>query len=493
MKKTGAFLIALFAALAVFAMPLAPAAHALAPTGFTLSAESALLLSLDTGKTVFEKNADEKLYPASLTKIMTAVLAIESGKDLDKTVVTVKKADLNLLIGTDSSVVGLKAGEELTLRTLLYMLLVRSANDAANVIADEIGGSIPKFIDMMNAKANELGMAHTRYVNAHGLHDPGHYTTARDMSVLAQYAMKLPLFPAIVSTAAYYTPADNKSEARKISNTNLLLNPASGFYMANAYGIKTGSTSQAGECLISAAAKGGFHYLCIVMKCPSTDPDTKKPSYDYFQDTVNLYTWIFSQFTYKQVVAQGAALAAMPVELCLEQTSVKLYAGQDLSAMLPTQADASSIITGIHLNRAATYAPVKAGDVMGYATFTYAGEEIGRVDLVTKDNLNRSMWLFVWQQAVKDYHSLLFRGLAALIAALFILWLVLRFILGARGRRALKVRNFTLPTVPPPRQNPLGNSDYRQRRPTDIDPQRGPPGPPPRPKRGWGDTIHRKR
>ena len=158
-----------------------PSASAYTPTNFDIDAEGALLINTDTGNIIYTKNADKRLYPASLTKLMTALVLYENTEDIDSETITVSQYAINSLQGTDSSVGGLKVGEVLTVRQMLYVLLLSSANDGANAIAEHVSGSIEDFCKKMNDKAAALGMTNTHYVNAHGLHDDEHYTTVNDM------------------------------------------------------------------------------------------------------------------------------------------------------------------------------------------------------------------------------------------------------------------------------------------------------------------------
>ena len=190
-----------------------------------ISADIVLLLNLDSNTVIFDKNADKVTAPASLTKITTAILTIENCQDLDA-VVTVKQSSIDAIAGTNSSTAGLLAGEELTVRQLLYCLLVRSANEAAVILADYSGGgSVPAFVQMMNDFAASLGCTYTHFVNPHGLDAEGHYSTSHDLAWSTQHAMELPLFSEIVNTVSYTLPATNKREERNLLSTNWLINP----------------------------------------------------------------------------------------------------------------------------------------------------------------------------------------------------------------------------------------------------------------------------
>ena len=190
-------------------------------TSFSVAAKAALLVDLNTGRTVYEQDADERIYPASLTKIMTCLLALENGNLSD--VVTVSASALEDL-DIDSSVAGLQVGEQMTLENLLYCMMVVSGNDACNVIAEHIAGSITDFVRMMNQRAYELGCLNTHFSNPHGLHDENHYTTARDLSIITQAALKSENFRQIVDTYEYQLPDDNvRQNIPKLKTTNMLI------------------------------------------------------------------------------------------------------------------------------------------------------------------------------------------------------------------------------------------------------------------------------
>ena len=239
-------------------------------TSFSVAAKAALLIDLNTGRAVYEQDADERVYPASLTKIMTCLLALENGNLSD--VVTVSASALDDL-DADSSVAGLQVGEQMTLENLLYCMMVVSGNDACNVIAEHIAGSVADFVRMMNQRAYELGCLNTHFSNPHGLHDESHYTTARDLSIITQAALKSENFRQIVDTYEYQLPDDNmRQNIPKLKTTNMLIyrSLSNTLYYPRAHGIKTGYTSQAGRCVISEATGDGLDLLGIVCGAATT-------------------------------------------------------------------------------------------------------------------------------------------------------------------------------------------------------------------------------
>lgn len=244
---------------------------------------SAIVMDAETGRVLFEKDADRKMYPASTTKIMTALLALEYGH-LDETV-TVPKQITKL--PKDSSVVPLKAGEKLSLLDLLYGLMLHSGNDAAVAIAAHVSGSVDDFVARMNERAAELGCQNTRFKNPHGYMQEGHYATARDLALIAREAMKLETFREIVSTGGYTLPAVSKGKKRKLVSTDEMILKSSSSYYPYEIGIKTGSHSKAGHCFVGAAEKDGVTLITVTLK--STDKGK-------WTDTKRLSEYGFSQY-----------------------------------------------------------------------------------------------------------------------------------------------------------------------------------------------------
>ena len=229
-----------------------------------VSPNAVMLIDAKTGAVLYEKNADGVIRPASTTKIMTCIVALENS-NLDDVVKVGPEGDWT---GSGYSLLGTKNGEEIVMRDLLYGLMLVSGNDAAEAVAVHVAGSVERFVSKMNRKAEELGMTETRFHNPHGTDTDGHVVTARDMSILALYAMQNETFMDIVGTASYDMPATNKNSAREVLNTNHLLrtdeDAAEGAYYEYATGIKTGSTPKAFRCLVSAAEKDGMALLCLI-------------------------------------------------------------------------------------------------------------------------------------------------------------------------------------------------------------------------------------
>lgn len=226
-----------------------------------LNAHAAILVNPANGKILFAKSPDERVYPASTTKMMTLLLAVEKG-GLDQTFVLPASTGE---IPKDSSLVPVYPGESMTMQDLLYGLMVRSGNDAANAVAQQTAGSLDAFVQQMNQRAAQMKMKATQFTNPHGYHHQDHYTTARDLATLSLHLMANPQAAAIASATNYTLPATTKREALHITNSNELLNPLSQAYYPGAYGIKSGYTSQAGFCYAGMAQKDGQTLLAVIL------------------------------------------------------------------------------------------------------------------------------------------------------------------------------------------------------------------------------------
>lgn len=251
-----------------------------------LYAQSAILINQDTGEVLFEKGADQRMNPASTTKIMTLLLALEYG-DINSVITIPPEA---AEIPNDSSVVPVTVGEEMTFIDLLYGFMLKSGNDAGNAIAVIIAGSVDAFVDMMNERAAELGCTNTHFVNPHGYTAEGHYTSARDMATITKEAMKHYTFRKIVSTGEYTLNQSSMRDELIIVNSNLMLVWGNKYYREYITGVKTGTTSAAGQCLVSSATEGDINLISVVFKSTVAFPHAK------WQDTERLMQYGFAQY-----------------------------------------------------------------------------------------------------------------------------------------------------------------------------------------------------
>lgn len=259
----------------------------------TLHSNCLLLMEKNTGDILYEKNAYEKMYPASTTKIMTAILVIENCY-LNE-VVTVSSSSISA-VPPSYSLSGLQAGEELRIEDLLYILLIPSANDVANLLAEHTSGSIPAFAELMNKKAQSLGLTGSHFTNPSGVHDKDLYTTAHDLAILTKYAMNNKKFMDIVKTSSYTIPSTNlhPEEDRSFTNSNLLLvKSQSDYFYEYATGIKTGFTDPAGDCLVASAKKDNVEFIAICLKGGRLDNGLREK----FIDCKSLFDFAFDNYT----------------------------------------------------------------------------------------------------------------------------------------------------------------------------------------------------
>ena len=367
------FFSAFFCAVLLLTLcPLAGAAEDKTLPSIDIQAKAALLVDQNTGKPVYAKNEHEQLYPASLTKIMTCLIALENGNLSD--VVTVSESALADL-DEDSSVAGLVVGEQMTLENLLYCMMVVSGNDACNVIAEHVAGSVTDFVRMMNQRAYELGCTNTHFNNPHGLHDESHYTTARDLAIITQAALKSENFRQIVDTYEYKLPDDNmRQNIPKLKTTNMLIyqSMSNSLYYPRAHGIKTGYTSQAGRCVISEATGDGLDLLGIVCGAATTVLDSGDLLMENFTECARLFDYGFDNYSYLTLMSPLYPVDQVKINNSAGAEAVAVAPQDEIKVLLPNDYDPDQLETKIQLNSESVDAPVHEGDVLGSATRTRA-------------------------------------------------------------------------------------------------------------------------
>lgn len=397
----------------------------------TSLSEAALLMDLNSGRLLYGKNINSQVYPASTTKMMTAIIALESDKMGDTTTATYEALRT---ITLEDSHMGILIGEELTMTDLLNGMLIYSANDASNVIAVHIGGSIPTFVDMMNAKAQELGMSGTHFVNPCGVHDENHYTTAQDLAILAKYCMQNEAFREIVKTPSYHIEPTNKyTMPRDLSSTNLFLSTArSPHYLYKpCTGIKTGTTDAAGHCLVASAEYNDMNLLSVVMNCP--DEDYAANAYSYII-TRNLFDFGFNNYRAGTLATPGNIVADSKVSEAKGGKRVTLTVDTDVKALVPnTDEDISQDVQPNVTLVDPVIAPISKGDVLGTVTFTYRGTQIGSANLVAANDVEQNLIIHYVNVILKLIISPLF-----FIPAIIIV--IIAMIASARVKRAKRKR-----------------------------------------------------
>ena len=519
-----------------------------------------LMLNLDTDTVVYSQNADEQLPMASLTKIMTYIVAYENIPDIENTLITIPQSVVDELHGTGSSVAEFNVGETYTGLDLLYLMMVPSGNNAALTLAkyvdqlyaqgkltsqtsssesgdgssqtsssetgdsssqtsssesgdgssqtsssesgdgssqtsssetgdgssqtsssavnddpeavSQTGGSAgvlstenlapaygeegfdgsdytgrSYFVQLMNEKAAELGCTNTHFTNPHGLHNANHYSTARDMVTITEYAMGLPHFTEITGTTAYnYAPQEDPNLVRTANTTNrMLTNYASddvSYYYAYATGIKTGSHDQAGYCIVASATYGGYTYVVCCLGSPEYDAQGNSISlHGEMLDAATLFRWALTSLGKMTVVAQGDILADVPLEYAWQKDTLQLVAGENVSVMLPTSVDTSSIIIETDVPES-VQAPVERGQEVGTATMSYAGEVIATVPLVAAESVSRSEMMSFISQGTSVLTSPWFLIIMGVILALIIVYIILILLYRRKQKQLRRVRKY---------------------------------------------------
>ena len=410
------------------------------------TSDSILLVNMDSGQTVFEKDADSKRYPASTTKIMTYIIVVENIEDLDNTRVPIKEEVLAQLEGTGSSLANLEdhIGETMSVIDLLYSMMVPSGNDASVVLADYVGGgNIDSFVDMMNKKAEELGCENTHFENPEGLHDENHYTTARDMYKIATYALTLPKFSEITNTTTYYCEGDEVP----LITTNLLIDQNRGgeYYYMYAKGIKTGTTDQAGRCLVTTATADGYSYMAVLLHSPYTEGVTE--DYGTMTDAADLFRWALTSLELKTVATSETPVCRTKVNLAWGKDSVLLVPEKNLSAIVPKDLTDENIVTETEVPESVD-APLDTDTAVGTATIYYkdskTGEkqEIAKVNLVPSEKIEMSGFLYVLNVITTVLQSYWFLVIIGIIIFILICYFIMSKINRKRSEKNRKVRRY---------------------------------------------------
>ncbi len=282
-----------------------------------IQAKAALLVDRKTGAVIYGLNEHGELYPASTTKIMTCLLvleAVDQGRLKLNQEITVSPSAMEGL-AEDGSTAGIEPGEIMTVENLLYCLMLSSANEASTILGEKVSGSVAAFVSAMNAKAAELGCENTHFMNPHGLHDSQHYTSAWDLYLITEAALEYPDFLRICDTSDYTVPATNSSEERVLHNTNFLIRRGRDYYNADVHGVKTGSHSQAGHCLVTTAQHASMDLLCVILGAERVQQaDGNWWTYS-FGETNRLYDWAFANFSYQTILKEEDVAGEAPVSL----------------------------------------------------------------------------------------------------------------------------------------------------------------------------------
>ncbi|WP_250277482.1 D-alanyl-D-alanine carboxypeptidase family protein [[Clostridium] colinum] len=346
-----------------------------------LTAKSAVLIDAKTGIVIYEKNKDEKSYPASTTKIMTALLAIENTNPTD---ILTHSHNAVYNIGPGSSHIGMRENEQITMEQALHGVLLASANEVCMAIAEHISGNVEDFVELMNKRAQKLGAKNTHFVNPHGFHDDNHYTTSYDMALIMKEAIKNEEFVKYINTPTYRISTTNiVNEERVLNNSNKLILKTSPYYYEYCIGGKTGFTNEAGNTLVTYAKKDNIELISVVMR---------DEGYKVYDDTKTLFEYGFSAYEQKEIFNKEGYKNKVPVfqkfkEQEIPLGDIYLLAEDNLSINLPKNVDVSKIIKVDNIPKP-VLGPINIGDKVGTLDFLYEDNIIASVNLISETKLD---------------------------------------------------------------------------------------------------------
>ncbi len=383
--------------------------------------DSIIMVNLDSDMVVFEKDADSKRYPASLTKVMTYIVASEYFEDYNNTRIEIKDYIIKNLESRGIACSGLEwhVGESLTVTDLLYAMMVPVGHDAATVLADYITTqSGTDFVQLMNDKAKELGCTSTNFTNPTGVHDPEHYTTARDMYIMTDYAMGLPLFSKICSTTTYYLEGDEYP----ITTTNYMIDSARGgdYFYTYATGVKNGTTDQAGRCLVSTAVYNGYAYMIVCLHAPYNYEKDITEQYPMIE-SANLYRWAFLNLEFVTQVTKDTPICEQKVEHAWDADTILLVPEVDLNIILPADYNEADV-TITPDNTDLVSAPIKKGEIITTATVYYKGDSVTKINLVSQEDVRVSFILYVTEVVKSVLTSVWFLLAVLIVIILFVVY-----------------------------------------------------------------------
>ncbi len=412
-----------------------------------IEGEAAVVMDYKTGRVLFEKNADEKLYPASTTKVMTCLLALESGR-LNETVTIPKEASK---VPKDSSLVPVTPGEKMPFIDLLYGLMMRSGNDGAVAVAVIVAGSVDNFVAMMNQRARELGCENTHFANPHGYQDETHYTTARDLALITREAMKNATFREIVSAKSYTMSATEKREKLKLATSNAMFVKTSPYYYEYEVGVKTGYHSKAAHCFVGAAKKNGASLISVTLKTTKNGKwtDTKRlMEYGFAQYKTYAFNKIYDAnplyATIKNADSEDAGSGLVELTV-VPGGSIGNYS---VTCLPDDLAETSrDIMSKVSVQYTSTLvAPIREGDILGSISYTaddgsaFSGTVIASRDVQEIKPVSALGEIVPWADTV-DYSLIwILLGLFGLVVLLIVLLRIQHAIRRKRRYRELRRR-----------------------------------------------------
>ena len=376
---------------------------------FDVNAKSVYFINLDTKSVIYEKNADLEQMPASLVNIMTAVIVLENCKDPDNITITADKKlyeEFEEYEYQDDLRYGeIWDGDELTVTDYLYAMMLTSSCEASNILAYYFGNqNISAFVEMMNAKAKEIGAEHTVFANPHGLYDSKQVTTANDMSLITQYALTVPGFEEIATAEEYEVHPKSYVTAHEDpwtwTHSNIIMSAASDFYVYGVFIIKTGNLQLSGRNIVTMGTYDGIKYLLVLLNAPFYD-ENGNSKYYHIIDACNFMEWVFDNFEYKELLSEGEEIAEVKVENSDGNGYVLVKPEEDVSTLWYNEVDVTSIQKNIKLYDS-VQAPVKKNQKLGEIELKLSDEIIANVDLVASSDIDRSFVKFNLSTA-KDF------------------------------------------------------------------------------------------
>lgn len=397
MKKFLSALTAIFMTLPFLCVPKANAINFTLKT--TLNSESVVLMNLDTHTIINEKNADVRQMPGPLVNIMTAVVVLENCQNINQEIM-IEEEVCNAIYETeypdDVRTADLFVGDRFTVTDLLYAMMLTSSMEAAQTLAYYVGGSdVNNFVNLMNQKAETLGLENTHFTNPTGLYDKNQYTSARDMAKLTEYALTVSVFEQIATTYSYKPTVPNNVNHEDFNewywtHSNEMMNPESANYYNAAKGIKTANLQEYGRNIVTMASKDGNNYLAVLLKSPMED-EWGNQTYHHFEDAITIFDWAFTHISYQVLLAESAEVGELPVELAAGNDYVLARPKNEVSMLWYDEIDVAVVNKyDIKWYNKSLYAPVKKGDPLGEVTLKYNGEELGTIELVAVSDVERS-------------------------------------------------------------------------------------------------------
>ncbi len=404
-----------------------------------ITSKAFVLYNPDNDEIVDSKNANAKMYPASLTKMLTALVVVDLCDDLKNEKITVSKNAVTSLYGTGSSTAKLKIGEQLTAEQLLYLLIMPSGNDAANALAEHFCGSNLSFAKIMNKKAKELGLNGSNFKNPHGLHEDDHYTTAADLAKIADAYIDNPLLAKIANTVLYILPQTNKQAEREIRSTNYLLQEGMYFY-PYANGLKTGNTDLAGRCLAATAEKDKKRYICILLDVPERWERGVCLRTDFFE-AKDIFEYAFLTYETVKIASKGQKIATLPVYETFSKT-VDLVCVDDVFATLPKGTDIKNLkITFTPdklLENQFVNSPIEKGIAFGKAEFILNGNILNTIKPMASITVNADKIIVFWHTI--DLYVYIFLGFVCFFVLLYVFFIIRKKVVIYQRKKAKEAR-----------------------------------------------------